>query len=173
MDLSQATAHFGLSARATATRHGSNWSPRVGIAASSVAFPDADICYSFRITSGALEDTAQLDLTTGLITQEIGSPAVEGGGTDFEGVQLPAMAFLYGIIVTVPGSNTSNIAVALTMDAFAYLPQNVFTAFDLASCHPFIYPAPGIAVDATDILTMTFEQGAQIVDVTVIGKSAP
>ncbi len=50
MELSQAAAHFGLSAFATATRHGIDWRPRVGPAADRVLFPDAEIAATWDIT---------------------------------------------------------------------------------------------------------------------------
>lgn len=50
MDLSLAAAHFGLSARATATRHGIDWAPRIGPTPYSVLLPDADFAFSTLIT---------------------------------------------------------------------------------------------------------------------------
>lgn len=50
MDFSNAVAHGGLSAKGTATRHGSKWTPRVGTAASRTTLSDADLAVSFEVT---------------------------------------------------------------------------------------------------------------------------
>jgi hypothetical protein len=65
MDLSQATAHFGLSARATATRHGVDWRPRIGPAADRVLFPDADLAFDFTAEFSDLMSNLSLDPAEG------------------------------------------------------------------------------------------------------------
>jgi hypothetical protein len=62
MDLSQATAHFGLSARATATRHGVTWRPRIGVESQSLPLPDAAVAASWAFTLPAVAGTVDFEV---------------------------------------------------------------------------------------------------------------
>ncbi len=73
MEFSQIVSHGGLSARGTATRHGQQWTPRVGTAATATVLADADLAHSFRVTFPAASGRVTLeDIRGGMGT---GGPA--------------------------------------------------------------------------------------------------
>jgi hypothetical protein len=98
MDLSQATAHFGLSAKTTGTRHGVTWKPALGISVTAETFPDSDILRTFLLTGITSDDVPSLDLVTGVVTPD-GTATVSGGSSDFEGAALESMASVQGVLL--------------------------------------------------------------------------
>lgn len=62
MDLSQAVAHFGLTARAAATRHGVTWRPLIGLPADSVPLPAAAVAARWEFTVPAVAATVDFEV---------------------------------------------------------------------------------------------------------------
>jgi hypothetical protein len=96
MDLRSPSAFYGLVAKSTGTRHGVTWSPRLGVPATTLEFPDSDVLFSFLLSGVTDTINPVLALATGVITAD--GATVDGGTNDFESVALPAIASIQSVI---------------------------------------------------------------------------
>jgi len=162
MTLSGAKARFQLNATATPTGTLVTGPNVIGQGLGTASFSDADIAYSFKVQCNIAGDTASLDPATGIVTASAGSPSItDGDGKDFEGVTLPALSQLRGVIVYGTTQVASPILVDSTGSASA-----VFSA-------P-IYQDNALLITTTAVPTaITFDPqvSGNAVTVTVIGKS--
>lgn len=165
MTLGNATASFGLSTLATPTGTNVGNSVRIGAESSFSKFADADIAYSFKATAAAATDAFVFDLYQSSAVASVGSPTlVDSDGNDFEGVDIPSMLTIYGILYTTPSGNAGTVTFACGKP-----PSAVLRVGD-----NLLWSVPGgriiSALAATN--TVTFDTIGDIVTVTVIGKSS-
>lgn len=96
MDLSNARFYYGLTAKATGTRHGVTWKPRLGVAPVTQEFPGSDVLFTFLLTGITSAEIPSLDLATGAITAD--GTTVDGGTTDFEKNAIGTIATIQAVI---------------------------------------------------------------------------
>ena len=164
---SDASAFYGL--KATGTPVGTNVSGTVtiGVGQTQAAFTDADIAYSFKVTSTGFGDEATLTFSTSAVAQTSGAPQIsDGDGNDFEGVSIPTLATIKGLLLETPSGNTGYV----TFDGTS-MPENIqITEVDPGFVALIKSENPGLVGAAT--LSMTFEASGDEATVTVIGKSS-
>lgn len=161
MTLSDVKAVWGLSASATHTGTEVSGKAAIGERSGYAAFSDADIAYSFKVECNIAGDAASLDPATGLVTASAGSPSItDGDGKDFEGVALPALSQLRGVLVHGTTQVGSPILVDSTGSASA-----VFSG-------P-IYQDQALLITTTAVpAAITLDPQVAGNAVTVIGKSS-
>ena len=97
--ISRSKASWGLTASGAFTGTNIGGPATIGDSGSS-NFADADIAYSFKVTSTGATDKATLDLSAGTVAQTVGTPTItDGDGNDFEGITLPTLVGLHGFLV--------------------------------------------------------------------------
>ena len=159
--ISSARAIYGLNAAGTPTGTNITGTSQIGVAQTSQAFADADIAYSFKVTSTAGSDVATLTIASGLVAQTTGIPTItDGDGKDFEGETLATIVTPLAILVsysvtagseiTVTSSDASNPGAELNADGI-----------------PLLAPLNQLGTIAFDIT-----EPGDSVTVTVIGKSS-
>ena len=105
--ISDSAAFIGLKATGTPVGTNVNGTVTVGVGNTQVSFSDADIAYSFKVTSTGTSDQADLDLATGAVTASTGSPTiVDGDGNDFEGESLATLVTPLAILVQADEGNS-------------------------------------------------------------------
>lgn len=170
MNLENQKAVFGLSARSEMTAPGapSGELQLIGVPSTEVNFADADIIYSFKVTSNAANDVALIDIETGVFTADTGSPTSEDAdGKDFEGTTLPAMVNCLGIAAYVPSANTGYVYAEVGIE---YVEKFYGSSGDSAVK---AWPAGRAIVNNTfEELALSFSAGGDSIFVTIIGKSS-
>ena len=162
MTITSATANYGLSALSTPTGTNIANDVRIGVAPGSIAFADANIVYSFKVTATGTNDVATLTLTSGAVAQTTGTPTItDGDGKDWEGVTLPTMATGYAILIQRT-TLTHEVAVA---SSDIVNPAAILT--DTNALTPLLSP---LLVSGT--VAFTLSSSGHAVVVTVIGKSS-
>tara|TARA_R110000824_G_scaffold137647_1_gene302221 strand:+ start:1698 stop:2189 length:492 start_codon:yes stop_codon:yes gene_type:complete len=163
MTLSSAVANFGLSAIATPTSTNVTNDVRIGVAPAALGFPDADVAYSFRVTSIFPALVTELTYSTGVVTGPVTVTVLDGDGKDFEGIAI-SMPKLYGVIIQgdVPGG----IGEYSYVNSHASLPDGAIAVNDTVAT---FFAEPLTVTAETLTLTSTSEG---VYQVTVIGKSS-
>ena len=164
--ISSARAIYGLNAAGTPTGTNITGTSQIGVAQTSQAFADADIAYSFKVTSTAPGDVATLTLSTGAVAQTTGTPTItDGDGKDFEGATLPTLVTLFSFLMTRETSEDT-ISVLSSSDDLPDVPEfGGGLPAHLATAIPGGVTSPGT-------IAITFTGTGDIVTVTVIGKSS-
>ena len=161
MTLGSAIANYGLSAIGTPTGTNVANDMRIGLAPTSAGFADADIAYSFKVTATAPLDVATLTLSTGAVVQTTGTPTIDDGGTDFEGLSLPTAAFTKAILIECPTDSLDDVTVTFTDTRF---PDVALSTGDVEmSIHA--------NNTATGTMSMSFADVGACLIVTIIGKT--
>ncbi len=169
MTLQGAQAKYQLNTGATPTGVNVGQPSTIGVGLQTVAFADADIAHSFKITSTGVGDVVTLDPSTGALTKTTGTPSVtrwgsqtsDIAGDDFEGLTLTAMVTGYGIVIQ-PTSIASG-----TMTLTESSGDNMEGKLDSDSQLPIFGP---LVADGN--IVFTFSASGIIITVTVIGKSS-
>ena len=105
--IANASAIVGLKATGTPTKTNVSGTNTIGLNQTPLPLSDADIAYSFKVTSVTGADVATLDLETGVVTGTTGAPTiVDGDGNDFEGGTLPVAVSILGMMAQGPSTNT-------------------------------------------------------------------
>lgn len=167
MTITGAAARWALEGSAVHTKTNVNGRASVGVSGGYKAFSDADVLYSFTVTADALGDVATLNLGTGVVAQTTGTPTItDGDGNDFEGVTLPALASLYGLLLVGGASNgTDGVLVEPSNTKF---PTMYLYASEInLNVIPVAYSLGG----GIGTLVMSFEAAADSITVTVLGKA--
>ena len=164
--ISSAHAIHGLNAAGTPTGTNITGTSQIGVAQTSQAFSDADIAYSFKVTSTGGGDVATLTISSGSVAQTTGTPTItDGDGNDFEGATLPTLVTLYAILIERSTSDDT-IAVSSSSDD---LPDILELGGGLAGSVMTIFDS-GITSPGT--VAFTFTGVGDVVTVTVLGKSS-
>lgn len=164
MTLTQQRAAASLTARAARTKTNVTGTAVIGEQI-GIDFDDADIAYSFKVTSTGAGDVATLTLSSGAVAQTTGTPTISDAGTDFEGVTLSTLVTLYAILFK---RTTAAGAVAVASSS-GDLPDITDLAGGAAGQVLVTYPS-GITSPGTVALTMAAT--AESVEMVVIGKSS-
>ncbi len=175
MTLSGAKARFQLNATATPTGVNVTGPNVIGQGLGSTSFTDADIVYSFTVENTGTGDVATLNAATGAITKTSGTPDVTRWGSqtndlsavDFEGVALPTLSSIYGIMATTSSGNSFPVTLGGTGSTGSY------PAVVLQPDESMLLVRNATAPPAT----MTFgfsisSSGGDTVTITIIGKSS-
>jgi len=145
MAISRAQVIYGIIASASGTRQGVKWNPKLGLAAASLEFPDANIFHYFSATLESVSDGITYNTVFGLSSDaDAGATVIAGGdGKDFEGRDQEDIAILNAILLrctaggftaTRGGVETANCYAGETRllfstgSALTYLGDIVFTA---------------------------------------------
>jgi len=162
--ISRAKAHFGLTAAGAPTKTKVVGSVTIGQAQDSIDFADADIAYSFKITSTGIGDVATLTISSGAVAQTTGTPTIEDAGSDFEGETIPTMVTLYALLLQFGTEEAGSVTISCSSgelpDFVTDLPGVIV---------PYLIPE-GTASLGT--LAATFAASTDSLTVTVIGKSS-
>lgn len=165
MSISGARAVYGLSAIGTATRTNTSGTTVIGPAQTAIPISDADIAYSFKVTSTGTGDVATLTFATGVVAQTTGTPTItDGSGVDFEGKTLSTPGTIRGIVLQT-GDNTDEITVA-SGDFSSRLVNNDPSQVVMASSNL------GIAGLAATMTITIIGAAGETVEVSVIAKTA-
>lgn len=162
MTITEAVARFGLVGRVTPAGTRITGPLLVGEREASISWNDADIVHSFKVTAAAAANVATLTISSGAVAQTTGTPTItDGDGNDAEGIALPTMVTLYGILVKMTTAGTS-VTVAGTQGLAGVL-ESVGDRLQI-----------GFASGRTTLgtVTLTFAGGAEAVEVVVLGKSS-
>ena len=161
--ISGAKAFYGLSSTGTPAGTNLTGSVTVGKPQSVIQLSDADICYSFTITSTGSSDSATLTISSGAVAQTTGTPTItDGDGEDFEGVTLPTLATSHIILVEPVGTTTGTLNVASSS------PTNGIDKYiGIGSTYPLLCSFP-----STGTIDFTFSASADSYKVTIIGETA-
>ena len=163
MTLSEAIARWELTAKAELTGTNIDGSGTIG-SRSYQRFPDANIAYSFKIVSDANGDVATLNLTSGVVEQTSGFPAIsDGDGKDLAGESLPTLSTLYALLLEKANSSGAD---TIAFDALS-LPEGGINEDEVVI--PYIIKNGASA----PLGTVAWYFGAANVEltVTVVGKS--
>lgn len=159
--ISNASAIIGLKATGTPTKTNVTGSSTIGLTQSSIPLSDADIAYSFKVTSSSdAEEDATLTISTGDVAQTTGTPIIEDAGVDFEGDDLATMVTPEFILITTPSTNA---AVVTVQSSAAANPTKNMNAGE------YILTTLGSTVGT--ILFGFGEETGDSFEVTIIGKS--
>lgn len=162
--ISSAKAFYGLKAVGTPTGTNVGNNVEVGVSTTPVAFSDANVAYSFKVTSTGATDVATLTFSSGSVAQTTGTPTItDGDGKDFEGATLGTLATLYAVLVE-RSTGTGSVGVTASSDEIIDIADSS-EAFSLLQSW-----AGGIASPGT--LALSFDTSGDIVTVTVLGKTA-
>lgn len=157
--MSNARAIYGLTGTGTPTSTNVAGSMLIGVEQTQSAFATADIVYSFKVTGNGTNDVATLTLSSGVVAQTTGTPAItDGDGKDFEGSTLPAMVTGYAILVKSSGTTVQ------VTSSFASNPDIILES---ASTVPLLCP---FVMNGT--IDFTLADSSASVTVTVVGKSS-
>jgi hypothetical protein len=177
MTLANQTAQWSLSAKATSTAKLGSGSTTIGTALSRKEWSDADIVYGFEIKAAASADVATLTLSTGAVVKTDAGMSVTRWGTqtndvagnDFEGVDLPTLATLYGLLIETNSANDKYVTVACSDAGLPDIPEMQPNSVSLT----VVNQAVGGAYGGTVAFTFEADAGAanDIVTCTVIGKA--
>ena len=161
--VSNARAVYGLLASGSPAKVNVNGALTIGVDQTQVAFTDADIAYSFKVTSTGASDVARLDMSAGTVAQITGTPTIEDAGADFEGSSLPTLVTGYVVCVTTPADNSDVVDVQMFGAPLTgpWPPEKSIEAGGW-----FI----GTIGDVYD-LNFTFSASGDVVTVTILGKS--
>lgn len=111
--ISSGRAYYGLQAVGTPAGTNVSGSQSIGVESSSDTLTDADIAYSFQVTTTGVADVATLTLTSGSVAQTTGTPTIaDGDGNDFEGATLATAVSIRAILieaVSIPDTSTNSI----------------------------------------------------------------
>lgn len=178
MTLANQIAQWSLSAKATSTAKLGSGSTVVGTGLSRKEWSDANIVYGFEIKANAAADVATLTLATGVIAKTDAGMSVTRWGTqtndvagnDFEGVDLPDLVTLYGLLIETNSANDKYVTVASADNALPDIPQMQPNAVSLT----VVNQAAGGAYDGDIVFTFENHSDAanDIITCTVIGKTA-
>lgn len=177
--LTDVQANYGLFGDATPISLAGTSKRRIGRTQQRLSFASADILYRVQLTATASGDVATLNGTTGVVTQDSGTPDVtrwtgdddDLAAKDFEGVTILTADTLFGILVEMSAANDKFIAVDSSQD---YFPGVVEGEPGLVY---FGAPGGSSGLDATTMpnLEFTWESHADavgdVVTVTVCAKS--
>lgn len=176
MTLSNQIAKWYLSADATSSAKLGSGTTSIGTQLTSKEWSDANIVYGFEIKANAAADVATLTLQTGAIVKTDAGMSVTRWGTqtndvagnDFEGVDLPDMATLYGLLIETNSANDKHVVVACSDAALPDIPEMQPNSVSLT-----VLQGGGAYVGT---VAFTFENHSDaandIVTCTVIGKTA-
>jgi len=176
MTLENQIAKWSLSAKVTSTAKLGSGTTTIGTALTKKEWADANIIYGFEIKANAAADVATLTLETGGVAKTDAGMSVTRWGTqtndvtgnDFEGVTIPTMAVLYGILVETNSANDKYVAIACSDAALPDIPEMQPNSVSLTALQD------GGAYVGT--VAFTFEDHSDaaddIVTCTVIGKTA-
>lgn len=167
MTITSATAQWQLSAQATPAGTNVTGPVLVGQPLANKKWTDANIVYSFKVTSAAGGNVATLTVSSGAVAQTTGSPTITDAGTDFEGITLPTLATLYGIYIEETAGKTSSAAADCTIAGTLGFAGVLALIGDVAT----YTSQTGLPVTSGTV-TLTFATTAVSVEVVVIGKTA-
>jgi len=172
MTLSGAKARFQLNATATPTGTLVTGPNVIGQGLGTASFSDADIAYSFKVTATGAADVATLTFSSGVVAQTTGTPTItDGDGNDFEGVTLPTMASLYGILVDVSGV-ASGFRFLTSGSSEDIVSIGVLDYSDASTGGTILQTMPnGVSIGA-ESAAIHLEEIGDSITVTVIGKSS-
>ena len=164
--MSAGVATFTLKASGVPAGTNVEGSMRLGVTQTDKSFPDADICYSFRVEANDDGNSVELDIPTGVVTAVVGSPTIiDGDGKDFEGATLPALVTGYAILAHRDPNQTNGyidvVASGAAEEAF-----NV-RIHERANLIPLVTSLP-----SSGIITITFQTDNDWIEVTILGKSS-
>lgn len=171
MTISNASAQWSLSAKATATVSQGSGSTTLGDnAIQRHTWSAADIAYTVKIKAAAAGNVATLTLTTGAVTQDTGTPDVirwtgniaDLAGEDFQGLALPTLQVLYGLRLRCPTGNGGTVQVNASV---ANCPDVTLSADSVLQL------SDGGGFTAPGTLQMTFSTDDDEIEITVIGKA--
>lgn len=162
--ISNAAAVYGLTATGTPTKTNVAGALSLGVSQTPVTWPDANIAYSFKVTSTGASDVATLTISTGAVAQTTGTPTIEDASVDFEGDSLPTLSNVYAILVKAVGTLTDYVSVnssEVENPDFRLL-ESVDSPFALFTNLPSL----------SGTIAFTFEASGNAIEVTIIGKSS-
>lgn len=163
MNLENARATLGLTARSEMTAPGTSSSERqlIGLPVTEVDFSDADIIYSFQVTSTGSSDAVSLNLATGVVSSTTGTPTITDAGEDFEGGALPTAVRILAVAGVTPSSNTGLfIAASGSNTPFAQ------------SLRPGSRAVVAQEQTSPGTLNLSFYASGDVITLTILGKSS-
>ena len=124
--LTDVQANYGLFGDATPISLAGTSKRRIGRTQQRLSFASADILYRVQLTATQADDVATLNGTTGVVTQDNGTPDVtrwtgddsDLAGKDFEGVTILTADTLFGVLIEMSAANDKYISVDSTQDYF-------------------------------------------------------
>lgn len=176
MELEFSKAIYGLSAKGVPTGINVGTTSEkitIGTGQVDVSYTDSNVAYSLLIIAAADGNVATLTLSTGAVAQTTGSPQVRRKGTgtadlaglDFEGLALPTLAFLHGVLFE-GGAGTGGIGIACSISELPNISAFNTTAGQVVEV---LFPDP-IATPGT--IAFTFAEATNYLTITVLGSTA-
>ena len=163
--IDNAVAIYGLNSAASPSYNNLSASGTLGITQQKNSLTDADIGYSFLITSDAAGNVASLNLGSGVVSQTTGSPTIkDGDGKDFDGETLATMVNLQGLLIV---SSDVNSGVITVTDANNSLIDTQFSVNN--EVYQRSIPS-GVTITGNSV-DFTFSTSSQTVSVIIFGKS--
>lgn len=163
--ISRAKASWGLTASGALSSTRATGNIDLG-ESGSAGYPDADIFFSFVVTSTSVGDEATLDWTDCSVSQTTGTPTItDADGNDFSGDDLPTMVTLYAVQASTPTTNGDFVTVST--------PAEFDTTRDISMrLNPgkFGLAEPYVDITSEDLL-IKIEESGNSVTLTVVGKS--
>lgn len=162
--ISNAKAVLGLSATGTPAKTNIDGSSTIGVNSAQTLFEDADIAYSYTVTSSAASDNATLDMDTGIVATG-GSPVVtDGDGKDFEGITLGTLLSINAVYIEAGSVEAGTIGVTSTDLS---MPTIQLTEDNQSFLATYVNPLSL----TTASMILAFTEADQVVTVTVIGST--
>jgi len=159
--ISRAKATCGLSASGAHAATNVSGDAAIGVTDSGIDISTADVAYTFQVTATALSDVAELTYSSGVVTQDTGTPTIsDGDGKDFEGATLPTLYRVLCMRFSCPSTNTNTV----TFGGVPVVPGGV----------SFTYFGAGLVVGSStadvDFSGLAGTIGDNI-EITIIGKT--
>jgi len=158
--ISSSQSNYGLKASGLSAKTNVSSVATIGASDGKHTLTDANIAYSFSVTSTGASDVATLTLADGAVAQTTGTPTITDAAEDFEGGALATMNTFNSVLIVFTEVLTGNIDVSGKLTAVGEEDNQVV-----------LLSLPVGSTTLTDIV-LTFDTIGQTATVTIIGQTA-